>query len=80
MCKYAKKVNVTLPGTKGTYCACKSSNAEERRQYIGITRECGLPVMGSMSAPKKTGNWWTLCIEGKSDDTGKTPSRCDYYI
>ena len=78
-CKYAKQVKINLPGAKDTYCACKSSRAEVRRQYSGISRECDLPVMGSMGTPKKPGNWWTLCIGGKAFDTGVTPSKCDYY-
>ena len=78
-CKYAKEVKVSLSGIKDTYCACKSPNAEVRRQYCGITSECDMPVMGSMSTPKRPGNWWTLCIGGKAFDTGVTPSQCDYY-
>jgi hypothetical protein len=78
-CKFAKQVKISLSGAKDTYCACKSQRAEVRNQYSGISRECGLPVMGSMSQSKKPGNWWTLCIGGKAFDTGVTPSRCDYY-
>lgn len=78
-CKYSKQVKVSFLSARDTYCACTSPSAEIRKQYCGISNECDLPVMGGMSAPKRKGNWWTLCIDGKAFDTGITPSKCDYY-
>jgi hypothetical protein len=78
-CKYAGKKKWNAPGASYDYCYCKSPKAESRSMYSAVTSAYGYPVMGCVVAPKKPGNWWTLCIDGKADENGRTPSRCDYY-